>query len=54
MDYKKGDTVQHVIFGAGLVLETFTDSVKVKFEKLETCRSIRPDFQGMKKGGRKC
>lgn len=53
MEYKKGDTVEHKVFGSGVVVEVLPDSVKIKFDNLATTRNIRKGFAGLwPKGGK--
>jgi len=53
MKYKVGDSVVHKLFGAGVILASYTshsgaDVVEVKFDRLETNRNILADTKAMK------
>ena len=53
MEYTKGDQVNHCLYGLGTVLEVDekTRGVKIKFDELQTIRTIASNFKGMTKGG---
>ncbi len=56
MEYRKGDRVHHRIYGNGTVLEVNTKlkAIKIKFDKLDTFRTIASNYEGMTKGEKLC
>ena len=53
MEYRKGDRVNHRIYGPGTVLDVNPKkgAVKIKFDSLQTFRTIAGNYEGMRKEG---
>lgn len=45
MAYRTGMKVMHRVFGMGTVVSVGTDTVRVKFDRLATLRTIRADYR---------